>query len=137
MQENIDTTSATGRLFLNLLASMAQWERETISERTTAGLDAIAREGRSRSRFTPYGWRTGRGGTKTAKGDRAQLVKHTGEQKTLKRMLRLRDRDKSSPAIADKLNTEGHRTRTGSKWTGRAIWKTLRRFDEREAVIEG
>ena len=42
MQENIDTTSATGRLFLNLLASMAQWERDTISERTTAGLDAIA-----------------------------------------------------------------------------------------------
>ncbi len=137
VQENIDTTSATGRLFLNLLASMAQWERETISERTTAGLDAIAREGRSRSRFTPYGWRTGRGISKTAKGDRSLLVKHPGEQKTLRRMSRLRDRDESGQAIADKINAEGHRTRNGREWTRQVVWRTLRRFDDREAVIDG
>ncbi len=116
---------------------MAEWERDTTSEPTIAGLDAIAREGRSRSRFTPYGWRTARGGTKTAKGDRSPLVKHSGEQKTLRRMSRLQDRDESGQAIADKINAEGHRTRNSREWTRQVVWRTLKRFDEREAAIEG
>ena len=32
--EQIDTHSAAGRLVLNILASVSQWERETIAERT-------------------------------------------------------------------------------------------------------
>jgi DNA invertase Pin-like site-specific DNA recombinase len=38
--ENIDTTSAMGRCFFNILASLAQMEAEVISERTIAGLQA-------------------------------------------------------------------------------------------------
>ncbi|PEJ91816.1 recombinase family protein, partial [Bacillus wiedmannii] len=33
--EFIDTTTATGRMILNMMGSTAQWERETISERVT------------------------------------------------------------------------------------------------------
>lgn len=36
--DQIDTRSAAGRLMLNVLTSVAQWERETISERTKAVL---------------------------------------------------------------------------------------------------
>ena len=136
VQENIDTTTATGRLFVNMLASMAQWERDTISERTAAGLGVIAREGRSRSRFTPFGWRTGRGGIKTAKGDRAQLAKHPEEQKTLRRMIRLRDQGEGPQAIANKLNDEKRRARNGKPWTRHTIWRTLDRFDARQEALE-
>jgi DNA invertase Pin-like site-specific DNA recombinase len=36
--EQIDTRSAAGRLVLNVLASVSQWEREAIGERTAAAL---------------------------------------------------------------------------------------------------
>ena len=52
-------------------------------------------------------------------------------------MLRLRDRDFSGQAIADKINPEGHRTRNGREWTRQVIWRTLRYYDDREAAIEG
>jgi site-specific DNA recombinase len=34
LQESLDATTATGRLMMNLLASVSQWEREVIGERT-------------------------------------------------------------------------------------------------------
>jgi site-specific DNA recombinase len=36
--EQIDTTTAAGRFMLNVLGSVAQWERETIGERTATAL---------------------------------------------------------------------------------------------------
>jgi len=39
VSEQIDTSSAGGRMMLNIFATMAQWEREVISERTTAAID--------------------------------------------------------------------------------------------------
>ena len=38
VSEQIDTRSAAGRLVLNVLASVSQWEREAIGERTSAVL---------------------------------------------------------------------------------------------------
>ncbi len=42
----IDTTTSTGRFFFHIMASLAQMERELISERTKAGLAAGKRLGR-------------------------------------------------------------------------------------------
>ena len=36
--QNIDTTTSSGRLQWNIMASFAEWERELISERTIEGL---------------------------------------------------------------------------------------------------
>lgn len=36
----VDTSSASGRMVANVLAAVAQWERETIGERTSAALQA-------------------------------------------------------------------------------------------------
>ena len=44
--EGIDTTTATGELTFNLIASIAQFERRLISERTKIGLDAARARGR-------------------------------------------------------------------------------------------
>lgn len=44
--EVFDTTSAMGRLFLTLVAAMAQWERENLVERVSWGMQQVAREGR-------------------------------------------------------------------------------------------
>ena len=46
LQENIDTTTASGRLFFHLFGALAEFERELIQERTNAGLKAARARGR-------------------------------------------------------------------------------------------
>ena len=46
MTENIDTTTAGGKLVFGIFASLAEFERSLIRERTRAGLDAARERGR-------------------------------------------------------------------------------------------
>jgi DNA invertase Pin-like site-specific DNA recombinase len=46
LTNGIDTTNSAGRFFFHIMASLAQMERELISERTKAGLEAGKRLGR-------------------------------------------------------------------------------------------
>ena len=46
LNENIDTTSAVGELAFHIIASVAQFERQLISERTKAGLASARARGR-------------------------------------------------------------------------------------------
>jgi len=50
LQENIDTTSSSGRLVFNLFATLAEFERDLIRERTRAGLTAARARGRKGGR---------------------------------------------------------------------------------------
>ena len=43
--EKIDTRSAAGRLVLNVLASVSQWDREAIGERTAMAMQHKAKQG--------------------------------------------------------------------------------------------
>jgi site-specific DNA recombinase len=54
LQESLDATTATGRLMMNLLASVSQWEREVIGERTRDALQELKAQGKKlgRSRYT-------------------------------------------------------------------------------------
>jgi len=46
LQESIDTSTATGKLVFHIFASMAEFERNLIKERTMAGLSAARARGR-------------------------------------------------------------------------------------------
>ena len=46
----IDTTNAAGKLFLQILAAFAEFEREIISERTKAGLERARAQGKTLGR---------------------------------------------------------------------------------------
>ncbi|MGJ9371820.1 recombinase family protein [Nesterenkonia sp. CF4.4] len=50
LTENIDTTGPMGRAMLTIMAAFAQLERDTISERTRAGLAAAAQNNRKGGR---------------------------------------------------------------------------------------
>src|SRR3954452_10540769 len=50
LQESIDTTTSGGRLVFNIFGSLAEFEREIIGERTTAGLQAARARGRNGGR---------------------------------------------------------------------------------------
>lgn len=46
LTQNIDLTSPTGRLMFQILAALAEWERELIIERTKAGLEKAKAAGK-------------------------------------------------------------------------------------------
>lgn len=50
LNEQIDTTTANGRLIFHLFGALAQFERDLIRERTRAGLEAAAARGRNGGR---------------------------------------------------------------------------------------
>jgi DNA invertase Pin-like site-specific DNA recombinase len=46
LTDNIDTTTASGRMFFHMMGALAQFERDLIRERTMAGLVAARAQGR-------------------------------------------------------------------------------------------
>ncbi|PWN59998.1 recombinase family protein [Chryseobacterium oncorhynchi] len=50
INDGVDTSTLNGRLFLNLMASLAEYERELIRERTNAGLESARARGRTGGR---------------------------------------------------------------------------------------
>ncbi len=52
LQEAIDTTTPTGKLFFHIFGALAEFERDVIRERTNAGLEAARARGRHSGRPT-------------------------------------------------------------------------------------
>ncbi len=72
--ENIDTATATGRMVMNLIATFAQWESETISERVTINMLTNARKGIWQG-VTPYGYYLGDDKRLKIKEDEAKVLR--------------------------------------------------------------
>lgn len=52
LKENLDTTTATGKMMLTMLSALSQFERDLIAERTMDGLKAARSRGRKGGRPT-------------------------------------------------------------------------------------
>ncbi len=55
--EVYDTTTALGRLFITLVAAMAQWERENLAERVNFGIDQMIEEGKRPGGHSAFGYK--------------------------------------------------------------------------------
>lgn len=102
--EQIDTRSAAGRLVLNVLASVSQWEREAIGERTAAAMQHKAACGEFTGGEAPYG---------SAIGEDGMLVIVEAEQKVIALACEYRAAGLSLRVVARKLDEQGFRSRTG------------------------
>lgn len=107
VSESLDTGTAAGRLVLNVMASVAQWEREIIAERTREALASKKAKGQ-RVGNMPFGWEIDTDGV--------ALVENPKEQHVIAIIRELRTAGYSLRAIAEELNRQGHRTRRGSAW---------------------
>lgn len=104
--EQIDTRTAAGRLVLNVLGSVAQWERETIGERTRDALAHKRANGERTSLYAPYGYRLA--------ADDKTLVADEAEQAMLAAIREARQRGLSQRAVVAELTRQGFTTRKGT-----------------------
>jgi len=116
MEERLDTSSAAGRLVLNVLASTSQWEREAIGERTAAAMAQLRRAGRHTGGEPPYGWRVGAGGA---------LEPHPGEVAVMATARELRAAGLSLRAVGEALAAEGAAPRSGGHWHPQTVARLL------------
>lgn len=56
VSENVDTSTAMGRMVLNILATVSQWEREAAAERTQQVMQHLKRTGKFTGGWPPYGF---------------------------------------------------------------------------------
>ncbi len=112
-REAVDTSSAMGKQFFYMLVSFAEWERNTIKERTMAGRRARAKEGYKPSARAPYGYRHGE------QTGSYEIV--PSEAAVVDRIFRMYNEGLGAKAIVVRLNSEGVRNRSGKMWNERTI----------------
>jgi DNA invertase Pin-like site-specific DNA recombinase len=110
--DNIDTNTAAGRLVLNVMASVAQWERETIGERTADALEHLRANGKRISRFAPYGFRL------TTDGN---VEPDPHEQEAVGMIRQYRSNGMKLDQIGTELAAQGFHARNGAQLSAKVI----------------
>lgn len=113
--QELNSTSAHGRFFINILMSFAEFELETIRERTRAKMLSQAEEGLWHGGRPPFGY-------DRHKQRKALLVPHKVEAAVVKRIFDLFVELGSPAAVAKEVNNMGYRTKSKrqvkfSKWS--------------------
>jgi DNA invertase Pin-like site-specific DNA recombinase len=115
--ESLDTGTAAGRLVLNIMTAVSQWEREAIGERTRDAMNHKQANG-ERVGTVPFGYRTA--------ADGLHLEANPAEQGVLSRIRELRAAGHTTRQIADELNRQGFTTRRGTAWRFQYVAEALR-----------
>jgi len=114
--QDINTSTSSGRMMLNILMTFAQYEREIIGERIRDKFAASKRKGMWMGGMVPLGYRV---------QDR-KLVVVDEEAETVRRIYR-RYLDLQSPKqIAIELNARGCKTKRGRPWNKGNLHHILR-----------
>src|ERR1700689_3192297 len=114
--ESLDTGSAAGRLVLNIMTAVSQWEREAIGERTRDALHHKRSQG-ERVGNIAFGSRLA--------DDGQHLEPDPAEQAALTEIRRLRLEGATLRGIAAALNHKALRTRRGTPWRLESVARVL------------
>ena len=110
--EQIDTRSAAGRLVLNILSSVSQWEREVIAERTSTAMQHMKKQGQYTGGHVPYG---------SIRNETGALIPDDFEQTVIAQARELREAGLSLRKVALELDRRGLKTRKGKMFAPQQI----------------
>jgi site-specific DNA recombinase len=114
--ESLDTSSASGRMVVNILGVLAQWERETTAERTSVAMQHMKAQGLFTGGKRPrYGYRLADGA----------LVPDPREQEGLDLIRSMRAEGASLRKIAAALTKAGFAPPSGSRWHATSVESVL------------
>ncbi len=119
LSESLDTSSAVGRMVFKMLSTLAEFERDVLSERTRNALGHMRKMNRRISFKVPFGH--------TLAADKATLLPDANEQAAIIRMQERRAGGMTLAAICQTMETEGVRTRFGGKWFPKTIAAIIQR----------
>jgi len=105
LSERIDTTTAAGKMVFRMLAVLNEFERDQVSERTTAVLQYKKDNGQVYAPI-PFGY--------DREGDR--LVRNDDEMLVVDLIMKLRAKGGSLRRIAEHLNDRSIPAKNGGKW---------------------
>lgn len=126
LTQEIDTTSASGRLLLNILISVAQNESETISERVSMAMRFKAGQGACLITSPPYGYRyVSKETDDEGRIVQARLEVNGEEAHVVKTIFRLYLELRSVYAVAKRLNSAGVAARHGGEWNSGVVARIL------------
>ena len=114
--EVYDTTTAIGRLFITLVAALAQWERENLAERVKMGMGQMVRERKRPGGPPPYGY---------ALQDGQLQIQHD-EACHVQLMFERYAQGHSPRQIAEEVNLRGARGKNGACWSASAVLRLLK-----------
>lgn len=106
VSENLDTSSASGKMVVQMIGVIAEWERDTIAERTRAALSVKRSKGEKLGGIVPYGYRAKDG----------MLIEDSKERGILRGILEARGEGRGYTDIAAGLNQMGVKPRQGLRW---------------------
>jgi site-specific DNA recombinase len=113
VSESIDTRSAAGRMVLNMMMTVAQWERETIVERTRSAMAFKRSKGERISRRIPFGSDLAEDGKTLVDNPAERLVRETIRE--------WRELGWGPRKIAIELNSRGVPTKLGGAWSHSSV----------------
>lgn len=113
----VDTSSATGRVFITMISAFGEFERNLAAERTTAALAHKARSGDMRlGADAPYGWRY----------EGNALAEVEAEQKVIRLVRELREAGVSFRKVCAALTAGKHFNRAGGEFVPVQLERMLR-----------
>ena len=116
-KESLDTSTPAGAFVLTMFAALAQLERDTIVERTTAGRNARGRKDGEKGGRVPYGYLRGPGG----------VVVEPAAAAVVRQILRWQEAGATYQTIADRLNERGNTPpRAGRAWYRSSVGEIVR-----------
>ena len=121
--DSIDTSTASGRMIANMFATIAQWERETIAERTQASMNYLRKQGRRIGRFAPFGFQFD-------PEDQTQLSPCLRDTDGPAKRRKYSTTGTDATQKANKRNAAETSRRQGKAWTRSAVWKIVKRQEQ-------